>query len=414
MKLRLYKEKTLIESTKSAGTEAYMSNNSKARKIIGSICLGGVIVAVFTYMGMQLGALQQQEKNYSLDAKKVAYTTPPTSTPLPDLTPTVSPAPGGGTTGAYTAVEDVVADALNGVVAVSAATIKVDDYFSGTGAEKWAVGSGIIASDKGYIITNQHVVGSNPSQLKVTLSNGRIYDAKVMWTDSALDLAVIKVDSASLTPIRLGDAKACRVGQSVMAIGNPLGLQFQRTVTRGVISALNRTISTEDESGSTIYMEDLLQTDASINPGNSGGPLINDRGEVVGINTIKVSEAEGIGFAIPINILKPIIASFEKSNSFTPPYFGVFAYDRSMADYINQSFDQKVGIYVVSVDPGSPAERLGIKKGDVITHVNRMQVDTMMDFRSQIYAVPLGNEITVSYITKGTLLEAKVILDQKR
>lgn len=375
------------------------------KKTIATICIAGIIVTVFTYAGMKL---IHPDENLIFDTKNVSYTSPPITE-----TPETSPAPNQNTVTSYSSVEDIIADVLDGVVGVSAATIKTDDVFKAKGVENWAVGSGAIVSDKGYIITNHHVVGSKPDLVKVTMANGRVYDAKVMWSDPALDLAVIKVNNLDLKPIKIGDAKACRVGQSVMAIGNPLGLQFQRTVTSGVISAVNRTISTEDENGNSVFMEDLLQTDASINPGNSGGPLINERGEVVGINTIKVSEAEGIGFAIPINIIKPIIESFEKTGSFTAPYFGVLAYDRSMAQYITQSFDQKIGIFVISVDPSSPASRMGIKKGDVITHINRVPVDTMMDFRVQVYSFAPGSEISVSYITDGSLYESKLTLGHR-
>ena len=182
----------------------------------------------------------------------------------------------------------------------------------------------------------------------------------VEWSDPVLDLAAVKINLTGLTPLPLGDATTLEVGEHAIAIGNPLGLDFQRSVTSGIISALNRTISIETENGLN-YVEDLIQTDASINPGNSGGPLLNAKGEVIGINTVKVTSAEGMGFAIPINIMKPVVARLVESGKFEEPYMGMFAYDGQTIPYI----DGKAKMQKASMSPmwtgTGPAYRAGIR-----------------------------------------------------
>lgn len=181
----------------------------------------------------------------------------------------------------------------------------------------WSVGSGCILNSKGYIITNHHVVGNEKNEIYVTLYGGDVVKGSVIWSNSNLDLAVVKVSVAGLPAANMGDSDNLRIGEKAIAIGNPLGFDFQGTLTSGVISGLNRSIEVNG-----IYMEDLIQTDASINSGNSGGPLMNGKGEVIGINTVKVESAEGIGFAIPINQIKPIIDKVVNTGEFIEPYLG--------------------------------------------------------------------------------------------
>jgi serine protease Do len=169
--------------------------------------------------------------------------------------------------------------------------------------DKEGMGSGIIADKRGYILTNNHVAGKDADEIKVFLYDNRTVKGKVVWADESLDLSIVKINADNLPVAPLGDSETLTVGDTAIAIGNPLGLTFQRTVTSGIISATNRTVG---ETGGPL-LEGLIQTDASINPGNSGGPLININGEVIGINTIKVTSAEGMGLAIPINIAKPIL-----------------------------------------------------------------------------------------------------------
>jgi len=198
---------------------------------------------------------------------------------------------------------------------ISKITSNNTGIFSLNSEKTLSLGSGIIISDNGYILTNEHVSGGKYSKCYVNIAETKgEYPGTVVWADSDIDLAIIKIDRLGLTTAKLGDSDKIRIGSPVYAIGNPIGLEFERTVTAGIISAVDRTIKiTENEEYS--YMEDLIQTDAGINSGNSGGPLINQNGEVIGINSVKIEEASNIGFAIPINLVKPIIEKIIKDRN---------------------------------------------------------------------------------------------------
>ncbi len=390
-----------------------MDHNQYIKKMVSIISITGIVLSVCAYgVFSYVDHIQNNPGNTTPFSRLSSGN----ATPVPTLTPSGIALMGSTTAKAEAAdgLVDMINNILPSVAGISSAKITdVSQLFLPDKEQTWSVGSGIIVTDDGYILTNQHVVGDVSKEIRVSLSDGRMAKGKTVWQDAGIDLAVVKIDEKGLTPAVLGDAKLCRVGQRAIAIGNPLGLQFQRTVTQGVISATYRTVSTENESGEKVFMEDLLQTDASINPGNSGGPLLNENGEVVGINTIKVSSAEGIGFAVPINIAKPIVESIASSGSFSTPYFGIYGYDRSIIDYINQDFGTKTGIYVVSVDEGSPAQKIGIKEGDIITHINKIGINTMMDFREQVYRLAPKTEIGITYISDGKILEANTRLGSR-
>lgn len=260
------------------------------------------------------------------------------------------------------------------------------------------VGSGFIVDKNGYILTNNHVANHSSKDIKVYLSDGRILPGKVLWTDSILDLSVLKINAKGLPVIPLGDSDNNIVGQTVIAIGNPLGLRFERTVTSGIISALNRSLPIA-EDGIQKIMEDLIQTDASINPGNSGGPLVDSQGNAIGINTAKVTTAEGLGFAIPINIAKPIVKKVIETGTFKAPYLGIVGYDREIASFVNADINILEGIYVADIDPKGPAAKAGIKKGYIILNVDGKPVNTMTGLKSIIYAKTIGDKIRVQYNT---------------
>ena len=199
-----------------------------------------------------------------------------------------------------------------------------------------------------------------------------------------------------------------------MQYGNPIGFEFRRTVTSGIISAKNRTIKLEEEEKSS-YMTDLIQTDATINPGNSGGPLIYPNGDIIGINTVKISSAEGIGFAIPINIIKPIIESFKNTGSFEEATIGIFAYDKEVIPYLDNnllnSFDK--GIYVASINTNGPAANSDLKEADIITSIDGKELNTMNDLREYIYTKKPNDEVTLQ-VTRGKInKEIKIILGKK-
>jgi len=262
------------------------------------------------------------------------------------------------------------------------------------------VGSGVVVHSQGYILTNNHVAGGQTKELTVIFQDGRKLNGTTLWADSALDLAVVKVEGSNFTAAPLGNSSEVRVGEEVIAIGTPLGLQFQHTVTSGIVSALNRTLRVPTEQGEN-FMEDLIQTDAAINQGNSGGPLLNIRGEVIGINTIKVAAAEGIGFAIPIDVAKPIIGHFSKEGKFETPYIGVFAYDREIASFYEENLDIREGVYVINVDENGPAYEAGIRQGDIITHVDGQTINTMLDLRKAIYGRSVGDRIAIRVLHQG-------------
>ena len=199
-----------------------------------------------------------------------------------------------------------------------------------------------------------------------------------------------------------------------MQYGNPIGFEFRRTVTSGIISAKNRTIKLEEE-GKSSYMTDLIQTDATINPGNSGGPLIYPNGDIIGINTVKISSAEGIGFAIPINIIKPIIESFKNTGNFEEATIGIFAYDKEVIPYLDNSllnsFDK--GIYVASINTNGPAANSDLKEADIITSIDGKELNTMNDLREYIYTKKPNDEVTLQ-VTRGKInKEIKIVLGKK-
>lgn len=281
------------------------------------------------------------------------------------------------------------------VVRISTVMVERDLFFGKKSYE--GVGSGVIIDPNGYIITNAHVVGDHPEELTVFFKDGKELDGKVMWKDSLLDLAVVKVEATGLPAAELGDSDSLIVGETSIAIGNPLGMRFERTVTQGIVSGLNRSIMVEEGS----VMEDLIQTDAAINPGNSGGPLINGRGQVIGINTVKAS-AEGLGFAIPINITKPITQKLIKNGEFIPTYMGITPLDSEMLGYYATDIEIQKGIYVYNVKANTPAGEAGLRVGDVITHINGTEVNTMVKFKSILYSFDAGDTISVRYIKNNT------------
>lgn len=214
-----------------------------------------------------------------------------------------------------TKIADIIEKTTQSVVGISKLKNVGNSIFGTSSEEELGLGTGVVVSEDGYILSNEHVTGGKYSKCYITLENGNTYDGTVMWSDSDIDLSITKINAKNLQTITLGDPENTRVGETVYAIGNPIGYEFRRTVTSGIISAKNRTIKIE-ESEQASYMTDLIQTDATINPGNSGGPLITANGEMIGINTVKISSAEGIGFAIPIDIVKPIIESFKNTGTF--------------------------------------------------------------------------------------------------
>ena len=300
-------------------------------------------------------------------------------------------------------VADIIEETIESVVGISKLKNTGTSIFSESTESQLGLGTGVIVTDNGYILSNEHVTGSKYSKCYVTLENGKNYNGTVVWSDSSIDLSIVKIDANNLKYVQFADSDNIKIGETVYAIGNPIGFEFRRTVTSGIISAKNRTIKLEEENSQS-YMTDLIQTDATINPGNSGGPLIYPNGQVIGINTVKISSAEGIGFAIPINIVKPIIESYKNTGSFEEAKIGIYAYDKEVIPYLetsnNSAFQE--GIYVTEVTKNGPAETAGVKEGDIITQIDDVALNTMNDLREYIYTKKPNDEVILK-INRGKI-----------
>ncbi len=310
-------------------------------------------------------------------------------------------------------ITQIIEEISDCVVGISKENSKNDSIFLNNSNSTNKIGTGLIVSKKGYVLTNNHVCGEKNSKCYVTLENGKEYNSTVVWSDSDIDLAIIKVDTVFLKTFELGDSDSIKVGQTVYAIGNPIGFEFQRTVTSGIISAIDRTIKIENEDKTYSYMSELIQTDATINPGNSGGPLINSDGEVIGINTVKITSAEGIGFAVPINIIKPILEKLDKEGEFEEASIGIFAYDNSFLPYLDKNIKLDSGIYVAQVILDGPSARAGLKIGDIITHIDGIEINKMSELRKYIYQKKYKDQVTLTVNRNKKEKNLKVILGLK-
>ena len=293
-------------------------------------------------------------------------------------------------------IEEIIQDVNLSVVGISKIKEMGSSIFAEKGIEKLGLGTGIIVASNGYIITNRHVSGDKYSNCYVTLENGNTYDAKVVWADENLDLSIAKINLTGLKAVKFGDSNSVKAGEPVYAIGNPIGYEFERTVTSGIISAKSRTIKFT-ENNKEILMTDLIQTDATINPGNSGGPLINLNGEVIGINSLKIETAEGMGFAVPVNVIKPIIEKFELTGNFEEPYIGISGYDKNIIPYIDKNLKLSSGVYIENVESNSPSFESGLIKGDIILKIDDKLIYTMNDIKEYIYTKTPGEIVKVEY-----------------
>jgi serine protease Do len=267
-----------------------------------------------------------------------------------------------------------------------------------------SLGSGFILDREGYIVTNHHVV-DGADRIQVKLSGGKEYEATVVGRDPTTDLALIKIEpDADLTPLPLGDSEALKVGSWVVAIGSPFGLE--QTVTAGIVSAKGRII------GSGPY-DDFIQTDASINPGNSGGPLLDLRGDVVGINTAIVARGQGIGFAIPANLAKSVINQLKDGGSVTRGWLGVAIQDLSpdLADYYG--IKDRKGVLVTRVNEGDPADKGGVRAGDIIVSLDGKGVSSAHELSAMVAGLPVGKEATLALQRNGKAETVRVTLARR-
>ncbi len=265
------------------------------------------------------------------------------------------------------------------------------------------VGSGFVMSRDGYILTNNHVI-EGADHIKVKFANGKEYDGKVVGRDSKTDLAVVKVDGGTdLQPLALGNSDDLKVGSWVVAVGSPFGLE--QTVTAGIVSAKGRVI------GSGPY-DNFIQTDASINPGNSGGPLINMKGEVIGINTAILASGQGIGFAIPINMAKEIVPQLEAKGHVTRGWLGVSIQRLTPELAKSLGLKEKKGALVTEVVKGSPAEKAGIEQGDVIVEFNGKEIGDPAELSRIVASTPVDKTVTIKVSRDGKIMDRQVKLGE--
>ena len=270
------------------------------------------------------------------------------------------------------------------------------------------IGSGVIISPDGYIVTNNHVV-NGATEIKVTLSDRRILTAKVVGTDPLTDLAVIKIDGTNLPNIPIGDSSTLHPGQTVLAFGNPYGFRF--TVTRGIVSALNRPNPYNDDPHKP---GQFIQTDAAINPGNSGGPLVNARGEVVGINTFLVSPSgtfSGMGFAIPTQIVSPVVQSLVRYGKVSHGRMGVGITDVTPENAKFFDVHDNNGAVVTQVEPDSPGAKAGLKVGDVITEINGKKITDAGQLQMEVGEMTPGTKIDLEVMRDGKSSSVPVTLE---
>ena len=303
---------------------------------------------------------------------------------------------------------DIIEEVTKSVCGISKLKSTGASILSTTSETELGLGTGIIVSDNGYILSNCHVTGEKYSTCYVTIEDLDTYSGTVVWADKDLDLSITKINAQNLPCVKLGSSDELKLGQSVYAIGNPIGYEFRKTVTSGIVSALNRTLKIE-ENNNTSYMLDLIQTDATINPGNSGGPLILENGDVIGINSVKITSAEGMGFAVPINVVKPIVEKLIQTGKFEEATLGIYGYDQSVAQYLNLSNKLSTGIYIEKVISSNSE----LKKGDVINKIDGVSVSTINDLKEYIYSKSPGDKVNVEITRNKSNEELSVVLSKK-
>ena len=310
-------------------------------------------------------------------------------------------------------VADVIEKVTKSVCGISKLSNAGGSILSTATESELGLGTGIIVSSNGYILSNAHVTGDKYSTCYITIEDKNTYTGTVVWTDTDLDLSIIKINAQNLEIATLGTSSNLRVGETVYAIGNPIGYEFRRTVTSGIISAINRTVKIEEDD-KTYYMSDLIQTDATINPGNSGGPLIYSNGDVIGINSVKITSAEGIGFAVPIDVVKPVIESFINKGNFEEANLGLYVYDKAVAKYLNLKKDFNSGIYIAQVIVNGPAYGKGIKEGDIITKIDNKTFNTINELKQYIYSKSPEDVVNLSVTSGKIVKEIQITLGKEQ
>lgn len=290
--------------------------------------------------------------------------------------------------------------------AIEPAVVGVNGVYAGGES----IGSGVCVADGGYILTNSHVV-NGAQKIILHLSNKENANANIIYDNPVLDLAIIKSDT-SLPYLAIGDSDKLSVGQDVMAVGTPLSLTLTHTFTKGIVSAVDRTLKVESDGGEG-YMQNLVQHDASLNPGNSGGPLVNTQGQVVGINTLKITSGEGIGFAIPSKSFESLVGSFVENINYQIPFLGVYGFDSEIANYYDTNISDN-GFYIIDISPNSPLKMCGIKPTSVIKSFNGKRVNNTLDLKDELYKLSANDSVRIEYEYNGKLYHAQTSLQAQK
>ncbi|PKM47974.1 MAG: peptidase S1 [Firmicutes bacterium HGW-Firmicutes-8] len=336
----------------------------------------------------------------------VAYTTPLLAKKTPSMEPPNNNQALPPVISTYESPVIQIAERVSPTVVGISNRVNVSSFFAHQRVETGS-GSGVIFDEDGYIVTNYHVI-KDADQLAVTLPNGKQVSGKVIGTDQLTDLAVVKVNEKGLKAAAFGNSDKIRVGELAVAIGNPLGEELFSTVTSGVISAVNRSVDIQEQQFR------LIQTDAAINPGNSGGALVNSRGEVIGINSVKIVDVniEGLNFAIPSNVVKPIVESIIKNGRVIRPWIGILggSVSKVMAERYGLATDK--GVFVSELPAGSPAGKAGMKSGDVIISFNKQEVINFGDLRGSVDKQKIGDKVEVIILRGKEKVTLKVTLEK--
>lgn len=376
--------------------------------LLAAAFLGGLLVLLAVkYTG--LGQMLALRESTPQPQRQIVRPTPQPPQPKPKpITPTKE-------TDYESSVTGVVREVGPAVVMITTTKlVEVNDFFGPSGyREVQGLGSGVIFKSNGYILTNNHVI-SQAEKVIVVLADGRSFHGRVVGADPYTDLAVVKIGTRNLPTAPLGDSSQLQVGQVAIAIGNPLGESLYNTVTTGVVSALDRSIQV---SGG-VPLRGLIQTDASINPGNSGGPLLDSSGMVIGVNTAIIQQAQGIGFAIPINTAKSVAQQLIHEGKIRRGGIGIryIPYDQSIRSEVEKHFKitlpVNAGLLVTQVLENGPAAKAGIRPSDVIIKVNRHRVSTEQDLRRNVDKIRIGQPVRLDFYHGSTLTSTIVYVEE--
>jgi len=298
----------------------------------------------------------------------------------------------------------IIEQVSKSVVNINTVRVLYDGFYQTVPVK--GMGSGFIFDERGYILTNNHVIEA-AEKILVTLADGHSIGGRILGNIRSLDIAIVKIETERMTVAKLGDSDKLRIGQSVFAIGNPFGLAGGPTVTSGVISALNRTIHSQEGE-----FQNLVQTDAAINPGNSGGPLIDTEGQVIAICTAIIPYAQGIGFAIPINVAKDLAQEIITRGVLIRPWLGITGLNitREVAYHYGIPVDR--GVYVVNVTPDSPADKAGMERGDILLEMGSKRIDTIDELQRTLLERKPGDRIEVTVLRGRQKGRLGVILER--